>query len=285
MFVAATLSLGLALAPFAAAAVHDVQVGVPGKLLYDPEAIFAEPGDQVIFHFTPKAHSVTQSSFADPCGPKPGGLDSGLMPVAVNQTDNFPTYTVTVPDKQPMWFYCKQTNPALHCGKGMVFAINCGADGAPNSFTNFKNSALAVGAAQAGGGGGGGGGGYPATGTYTAPYGGVTIPPPPAVSEVVQTITLEGSTWVTTYTSYPGSPAPTPAALVGTTHKIIVGGPGKLLFDPPSINAAPRDQIVFEFHQKNHTVTQSTFADPCRRMTDQAGAPDGFDSGLCVYTL
>ena len=28
----------------------------------------------------------------------------------------------------------------------MVFAINCGADGSQNSFTNFKNSALAIGA-------------------------------------------------------------------------------------------------------------------------------------------
>ena len=31
----------------------------------------------------------------------------------------------------------------------MVFAVNCGADGSPNSFTNFKNAALAVGASLA----------------------------------------------------------------------------------------------------------------------------------------
>ena len=47
-----------------------------------------------------------------------------------------------------MWFFCAQAanTPASHCGKGMVFAINCGPDGAANSFTNFKNSALAIGA-------------------------------------------------------------------------------------------------------------------------------------------
>ena len=61
----------------------------------------------------------------------------------------------------------------------MVFAINCGPDGAENSFTNFKNSALAYGASlgaaaptQDGsygggyGGGGGGGGGWGSGGGF-----------------------------------------------------------------------------------------------------------------------
>jgi len=169
----------------------------------------------------------------------------------------------------------------------MVFAINCGQDGQPNSFTNFKKSALAVGAslgaaAPAGSSGGSSYGGYgssggAASGVATAAYGGVTIPPAPSGNVVTQPITLGESTWTTTYTSYPGSPAPTPASAGGNTIKVIVGGPGKLLFDPQHITAQPRDTVVFEFHEKNHTVTQSLFSDPCRQAMIN-GAP-GFDSG------
>jgi len=156
----------------------------------------------------------------------------------------------------------------------MVFAINCGPDGAPNSFANFKAAALAVGARLKAG-------ATqttppPATTTWTAAYGTYTIPPPPATTEATKTITLGSSTWVTTYTSYAGSPDPTPSTLTGVVHKVIVGG-SQLAFDPPRIDALPRDIVMFEFRQKNHTVTQSSFADPCRKLTVN-GAIVGFDS-------
>jgi plastocyanin len=89
---------------------------------------------------------------------------------------------------------------------------------------------------------------------------------------------VEGSTWATTYTSWPNSPAPTPASLEGTEHRVIVGGASGLVFDPPHIAALPRDTIVFEFRQKNHTVTQSSFADPCRKLSTNGLV--GFDSGF-----
>lgn len=270
----ASLSLSLVLLPFVIAAVHDIQVGgAGGALVYDPEAIAAQPGDQVVFHFHPKNHTVTQSSFANPCGPKDGGFNSGFMPVPANTTDNFPTYTINVNDTTPIWVYCGQAGntPASHCGAGMVFAVNCGQDGSPNSFTNFKKSALAVGASLSAAGAG-------ASSTWTAAYGGVTVPPAPNGVAMTQTITLESSTWVTTYSSYPNSPAPTPAALAGTVHKVVVGGPSKLTFDPPHVVAQPRDTIIFEFHQKNHSVTQSSFADPCRKLS--ADGTEGWDSGF-----
>jgi len=292
------VSLGLVLLPFASAAVHDIRVGDGNSLVYNPQAIGAQVGDQVVFHFTSKNHTVTQSSFADPCGRNPIGFDSGFMPVQANQTDALPTYTITVNDTKPIWVYCRQASktPASHCGAGMVFAVNCGADGAPNSFTNFMNSALAVGASlsasaaaasatpsSGGYGGGYGGGGYggaadgsAATSVWTAAYGDYTIPPAPEGTLVTQTVTLEASTWATTYTSYPGSPAPTPAALEGVVHRVIVGGPGKLAFDPPRIAAGPRDTVIFEFHQKNHTVVQSSFDDPCRKLSKNGVT--GFDS-------
>jgi len=268
--------LGLAVLPLAFAVTYDIQVGGPNaELVFSPEAIYAVAGDIVNFHFNPKNHSVTESSFASPCGPKPGGIDSGFMPVAIGSYEHNPTYTVHVNDTKPIWIYCKQAAGTAnsHCGKGMVFAINCGPDGAPNSFTNFKAAALAVGASLA----------TqtvppPASTTWTAAYGGYTIPPPPTGVEVVKTITLQSSTWATTYTSYPNSPEPTPAALAGVVHKVIVGG-GKLVFDPPRIDALPRDTVMFEFRAKSHSVTQSSFGDPCRRLTVN-GAIIGFDSDL-----
>ncbi|PPQ98734.1 hypothetical protein CVT26_010034 [Gymnopilus dilepis] len=274
-------SLGLALLPLISATVIDVQVGASGQLAYSPEAISAKPGDQVVFHFHAKNHTVTQSSFASPCGKKDGGFNSGFQPVAANQTDNLPTFTVTVNDTSPIWVYCAQAanTPNSHCGAGMVFAINCGADGTQNSFTNFKNAALSIGASLKAAAASASPAATDAPAAYaTAAYGDVTIPAAPAVTPVTQAVTLGTETWTTTYNSYPGSPAPTPAAAEGTVHKVIVGGPGKLTFDPPFISALPRDTVVFEFHQKNHTVTQSSFADPCRPLN--ANGTTGFDSGF-----
>jgi len=291
----AFLSLGLALLPFISATVIDVQVGAAG-LTYSPEAIFAQPGDQVVFHFHAKNHTVTQSSFAEPCGKKDGGINSGFMPVPVNQTDNLPTFTVTVNDTNPTWIYCAQAANTVnsHCGAGMVFAINCGPDGSANSFSSFKASALAVGAslkaaaaaaspsADAAAAAPSPSDAAPAadsTGWTTAAYGGYTIPPAPDATPVTQVITLGStSTWTTTYSSYPGSPEPTPASAEGTVHTVIVGGPGKLAFDPPFLAALPRDTIVFQFQQKNHSVTQSSFDDPCRKLNNNGLT--GFDSGF-----
>jgi plastocyanin len=302
---ASTFSLGLALLPFVSAAVHDVLVGPNGKFEFQPPAIGAAPGDQVVFHFNPKNHTVTQSSFAAPCSPMSGGIDSGFVPVQANQTAHLPTFTVNVHDTTPIWIYCGQAGgtPNSHCGAGMVFAINCGLDHEPNSYGNFKKAALAHGATlQAGGAYGGGAYGGappvhvpepapvahvpppvdaaapPATTIWTAAYGGYTIPPEPQGVLVTHTVAVEGSTWATTYTSWPNSPAPTPASLEGTTHRVIVGGTNGLIFDPPHIAALPRDTIVFEFRQKNHTVTQSSFADPCRKLS--ANGLVGFDSGF-----
>jgi plastocyanin len=275
---ATSLSLSLALLPFVSAAIIDIHVGAAGKLTYSPEAIGAQVGDQVVFHFLSKNHTVTQSSFADPCGKKDGGINSGFQPVPANTTDNFPTFTVEVKDTEPIWVYCAQAvkTPNSHCGAGMVFAINCGPDGAPNSFTNFKNAALAVGASLSAAAASSTAPPGPST---TAAYGGYTIAPAPTPVPVTQVITLgSSSTWTTTYSSYPNSPAPTPVSADGAVHKVIVGGTGNLTFNPPFISALPRDTVVFEFHQKNHTVTQSSFDDPCRKL-DQNGVT-GFDSGF-----
>lgn len=241
--------ISLILASTISAKVIDIQVSDDNAaLMFKPEAVFADPGDQVVYHFNPKNHSVTQSSFAGPCSPKEGGFDSGFLPVGTDvATADRPTFTVNVSDTQPIWVYCKQAGntPNSHCGAGMVSAINCGADGSANSFTNFKNAALAIGAQLKAG----------ASSSPSSTYG------------------------------YPGSPDPTPTSSTGTggnTIKVIVGGPnGNLTFTPSRVSASPKDTIQFVFQQKNHTVIQSSFATPCVPLTDKTtGQKMGFNAGF-----
>jgi plastocyanin len=268
--------IGLALASTVSAKVIDIQVG-GASLLFSPEAVAADPGDQVVYHFNPKNHSVTQSSFAGPCSQKAGGFNSGFQPVGTDvATADMPTFTVLVNDTQPIWVFCDQASntPSSHCGAGMVSAINCGADGSPNSFTNFKNAALAIGAqlnasSQ-----------NTPSSTWTADYGTATIPPPPSPSLVTDTITLGSDVWTTTYSSYPNSPAPTPVSPSGNTIEVIVGGNGTLTFSPNRVSAAPRDTIKFIFQAKNHTVTQSSFGAPCMHLVNTTTGTVGFNSGF-----
>jgi plastocyanin len=273
--------IGFVLASTVSAKVIDIQVGGEGgALTFTPEAIAADAGDMVVYHFNPKNHTVTQSSFAGPCTPKEGGFNSGFNPVGPDVAVAYrPTYTVTVNDTQPIWVFCNQASntPNSHCGAGMVHAINCGPDGAPNSFTNFKKAALDIGAklkadAQ----------NPPPSSTWTADYGDATIPPPPTPSLMTNTITLGSEIWTTTYSSYPNSPAPTPVSPSGNVIEVIVGGPnGNLTYTPSRVSAAPRDTIKFIFQVKNHTVTQSSYGAPCLPLTDKTtGTKIGFDSGF-----
>jgi len=45
-------------------------------------------------------------------------------------------------------------------------------------------------------------------------------------------------------------------------------------YRPESITAAVGDVVEFQFMQKNHTATQSTFAEPCKAM--EGGMDSGF---------
>jgi plastocyanin len=73
-------------------------------------------------------------------------------------------------------------------------------------------------------------------------------------------------------TSSASPPTSTPST--GQDHRVIVGGPNTLLFNPNTVVAQPGDTVTFEFHQKNHTATQSTFGAPCSPMSG------GFNSGF-----
>ncbi|KAF7303311.1 hypothetical protein MKEN_01295200 [Mycena kentingensis (nom. inval.)] len=264
----------------ASAKVHDVQVGGDdGKFVFVPEALSGAIGDQVVFHFNPKNHSVVQSAFDNPCGPKEGGARSEFFPVAANSSvDSRPTFTVTIDNLDPQWFYCAQAarTPASHCGAD---------DGAPNSFANFKKAALAIGASLSAD-------AAAASATPTqdaqpsltgANGAAVTLPPVVDATLVTVPITMDStSTWTTTYTSFLNSPAATPVAAEGAVHTVVVGGTGpKLLFDPDHILANPRDQVVFQFQVKNHSVVQSAFSSPCSPLNaNNASAPQALRSGF-----
>lgn len=260
-FSKSLVTLGLASLPLAFATIHDIQVGADG-LSFTPEAISAEVGDQVVFHFVSKNHTATQSSFDSPCGPKDGGFNSGFMPVPANQTDNLPIHTISVYDKNPIWVFCAQNTPVNHCGQGMVFAINCGADGQPNSFTNFKQSALNFGASLSSAAApsstpdaGSGGYGYGYGGGSSA-----TVPADTSAPAATESASTSSTPSADSANSASSSDASQPI-------KVIVGdASGALTFNPSNVTAAIGQTITFEFHQKNHSVVQSTFAAPCSPM-------------------
>ena len=85
----------------------------------------------------------------------------------------------------------------------------------------------------------------------------------------------------TTATGTATQPATTTGAATAATHTVVVGGPGKLTFEPSNVPANIGDTVLFQFQQKNHTVTQSTFDAPCRPIAQtNALGQIGFDSGF-----
>ncbi|KAF9036702.1 Cupredoxin [Panaeolus papilionaceus] len=118
----------------------NIDVAAGGKFVFGPSNITAPVGTLVTFFF-PNAgitHSVTQSSFANPCtylaasGNSSAGFDSGLQAGA--------QFTINITNTDPIWFFCKQVS---HCGLGMVGSINAPASG--NTFSAFQAAAMAIG--------------------------------------------------------------------------------------------------------------------------------------------
>ncbi|KAH9064239.1 hypothetical protein EDB87DRAFT_1392520 [Lactarius vividus] len=216
MFRSLTLLSGIALFSSAAAQnVWQVTVGdATGSTIYTPNNINASVGDTVQFTFNPKNHSVTQSTFASPCAPISGGFDSGFNPVAVGTASTFPIFNITVNDTNPIWVYCRQgeNTPASHCGKGMVFAVNPGANGTSNSFAAFQAAARAVGAALSSS------AGTPTVGTSTA----TPLATPPSSPSSTTSSFLTSSTLSTSSKTSP-SPSSTSSATNGATSLVVEG--------------------------------------------------------------
>jgi plastocyanin len=141
-----SLAAAAALAPvlFAAAEDHLILVGANGQLAFSPTNITAAAGDTVSFQFQAKNHSVTQSSFVNPCAiqttPAPG-INSGFQFVS-NTSTTLPQWSFTVDNAStPLWFFCAQTTPASHCQAGMVFSVNANPNSA-KSFAIYQQAAM-----------------------------------------------------------------------------------------------------------------------------------------------
>jgi len=58
-------------------------------------------------------------------------------------------------------------------------------------------------------------------------------------------------------------------------------GASALVFDPANVTAKVGDNIEFIFHPKNHSVVQSTFANPCTRLPlNSTTGIEGFTTGF-----
>ena len=118
---------------------HMVNVGAQGKLIFEPQSVDAAVGDVIVFQFLALNHTVTQSSFEDPCVSQ-DGFDSGFRFFnPTNQTGVInQRLAFLVRESDPMWFFCRQTVPRSHCNSGMVFAVNAG-----DLWTEFQSNAEA----------------------------------------------------------------------------------------------------------------------------------------------
>jgi plastocyanin len=111
-------------------------------LVFNPQVITANVGDIINFEFHGGNHTVTQSSFANPCTQQfntvtqQNGFTSPFMPfdAASGQIGVF-TLEVTQ-TANPIWFFCARVP---HCHSGMYGAINPPTTGA-KTFAAFAAS-------------------------------------------------------------------------------------------------------------------------------------------------
>ncbi|THX67099.1 hypothetical protein D6D05_09978 [Aureobasidium pullulans] len=113
-----TLPIALSLFGIVNAASHSIDVGEDG-LVFSPNSTTAAVGDIVTFHFYPRAHGVARSSYSSPCAAMDNGFNSGFVKVASGESNT--TFTITVNNTDPIWYYCPQGD---HCQAGMVGVIN-----------------------------------------------------------------------------------------------------------------------------------------------------------------
>jgi len=113
-------------------------------LTFDPQQITAAKDDIVTFEFRGGNHTVTQSSFANPCAwqfntvTNEKGFNSGFLPF-VNTSGQVSVYVLKVNDPStPLWFFCGRLP---HCKSGMYGAINAPTTG-NKTFDKFAANVL-----------------------------------------------------------------------------------------------------------------------------------------------
>lgn len=105
-----------------------VQVAPNGTQTFSPSNVRVNVGEFVQFQFVAGNHTVTQSTFDQPCqpiamhNPNVTGFHSGYQPAAASAAMGmFPTFTIQINSTNPVWIYCGQ---GRHCENGMVMVIN-----------------------------------------------------------------------------------------------------------------------------------------------------------------
>ncbi|KAF3907957.1 hypothetical protein ABW21_db0207047 [Orbilia brochopaga] len=116
-----------ALTTAASAATFTVDIN---GLAFSPDSITAAVGDTVTFTFAGGNHTVTESTFDDPCNPLANGFNSGWT------GSSSETFTITVTSTAPIYFMCAAPG---HCKAGMVGIINPPSSG--NTLAAFKDAA------------------------------------------------------------------------------------------------------------------------------------------------
>ncbi|KZT25026.1 hypothetical protein NEOLEDRAFT_1178781 [Neolentinus lepideus HHB14362 ss-1] len=193
---------------------HLVTVGTSGSF-YDPPTVSAQKGDIVRFLFTSSDHTVTQSTYENPCIPLPGGFNSGLIGPAINTSANLLSWDLVVADDtQPIWYFCQGVSPASHCAAGMAGVIN------PPSIAlwdNFISAAKAVSGTPS-----------PTPALFLTGVGAYATSPPVAVLSLSATpssdVSAISSLSIMFATSTSSSPTPTPQPASKTPVGPIVGG-------------------------------------------------------------
>ncbi|KAL1959556.1 hypothetical protein VTO42DRAFT_1591 [Malbranchea cinnamomea] len=109
-------------------ATHTIKVGPKNDPhQYYPHSIHANVGDEVVFEFYPRNHSVVQADFGAPCVPATGDyFYSGIFNDFEEENGQLvgdpPTWTLTINDTEPIFFYCTAIDSCIK--NGMVGAIN-----------------------------------------------------------------------------------------------------------------------------------------------------------------
>lgn len=142
LFVAISSLLALASAmPSPAGADDPIQTVIvggpdnPGG--FKPPTLQVGQGSRVHFDFLAVNHTLTESTFEQPCQKKPGALiDTDFNNPNPNNTPNLHPFDYTFASGEPRYFYCKQDG---HCAQGEVFAVNV--DEA--RFNEFRKRAMA----------------------------------------------------------------------------------------------------------------------------------------------
>ncbi|KAJ7619481.1 hypothetical protein FB45DRAFT_160063 [Roridomyces roridus] len=141
----APVAAAVPLAPADSPGHVNINVALSG-FAFSPANVSAPNGTAVTFWFPNSGleHSVTQSSFENPCtylaatSNTSAGFDSGL-------TQGTQFTIVIQDDTKPIWFHCKQIS---HCGSfGMVGSINAPTTGS-NTFDAFQAAANNIGAGE-----------------------------------------------------------------------------------------------------------------------------------------